>query len=121
MKEVLILKRLCIFLWVLLLIFVGRAMAERTVYADQGGVAVFMENGKVGLVNSSGEVLLPAEYDDIEPFGASQWAVLKQGNLSGAVSRDGRVVVECVWDDGVYIISEEGMAVASRFSNHQIF
>ena len=112
-------RQLCICLLVMLLIFAYPAIAERTVYADQGGIAVFMENGKVGLVDLYGEVLLPAEYDDIEPFGTSQWAELKQGNLSGVVSRDGRVTVDCVWGDEFYIIPEASMAVAHADYGYQ--
>ena len=89
-------------------------------YADQGGVAVFAENGKVGLVDSNGNVLLPAEYDDISPFSASEWTVLTRGNLCGAVCKDGHVAVECAWDEGVYIISQTGLAVASRMNDNQI-
>ena len=113
-------RQLCICLLVMLLIFAYPAIAERTVYADQRGIAVFMENGKLGLVDSSGNVLLSAEYDGIDLFGDSQWAELWQGNQCGAVCRDGRVVVECAWDDGVYIIPEAGMAVASFDSGNQI-
>ena len=113
-------RQLCICLLVMLLIFAYPAIAERTVYADQRGIPVFMENGKLGLVDSSGNVLLSAEYYDIDLFGDSQWAELRQGNQCGAVCRDGRVVVECAWDDGVYIIPEAGMAVASFDSGNQI-
>ena len=42
-------KRLWIVIVVLLLILGGSALAERTVYADQGGAAVFMEHGKICL------------------------------------------------------------------------
>ena len=94
--------------------------AERTVYADQGGVAVFAENGKVGLVDSNGNVLLPAEYDDISLFGTSEWTTLRQDNLMGAVCKDGRVAVECAWDDYLYIIPQMGLAVASCMNDNQI-
>ena len=56
-KEALAVRRFWILFFVLLFIFANSALAERTVYADQGGVAVFMEDGKVGLVNVEGEVL----------------------------------------------------------------
>ena len=44
------------------------AMAEIETYADQGGVMVFSEDGKVGLMDGEGNILLPAEYDEIAPF-----------------------------------------------------
>ena len=65
MKETLAVRRFWILPFVLLFIFTNSALAERTAYADQGGIAVFMEDGKVGLVDSHGDVILPAEYDKI--------------------------------------------------------
>ena len=90
-------------------------------YADQGGVAVFEENGKVGLVDSSGKVLLPAEYDDISPFGTSEWTKLRQDNLMGVVCKDGRVVIECAWNDYVWIIPQAGFGVVSNMNDGQTF
>ena len=115
-------KRYALFLLVLPLLcaFVNCTAAERTVYADQGGVAVFAEDGKAGLLDRNGDVILPAEYDVIAPFGASEWAKLGQGGRYGAVSRDGRVAVECAYDD-IYIYPDLGMATAVRDIDHQMF
>ena len=99
----------------------GSRKAERTVYADQGGVAVFEENGKVGLLDSNGNVLLPAEYDDISPFGTSEWTTLRQDNLKGAVCKDGRMVIECAWNDYVWIIPQAGFGVVSNMNDGQTF
>ncbi len=46
----------------------GLALAERDVYANQGGVAVYAEYGKVGLVDSDGNVIYEAREGYIKPF-----------------------------------------------------
>ena len=50
---------------VLALCLGGGALAERLAYADQGGVRVFEEETGFGLMDSDGNVLLPAEYNYI--------------------------------------------------------
>lgn len=82
---------------VLLFIFADSSLAERTVYADQGGVAVFTEDGKAGLVNSDGDVLLPAEYDEIHPF-VGRYAIIKREDKLGVVRRDGSIALRCEWN-----------------------
>lgn len=66
-------------------------------YADQGGVRVFVEDGKAGLMDAGGGVLLPAEYESIEPFAGSDFAVVRSGGLAGVVRRDGSLAVPCEW------------------------
>lgn len=73
------------------------SLAERRVYADQGGVRVFIEADKAGLLDGAGDVLLPAEYDGIAPF-AGDFAIAWQGELAGVVRRDGACVLACEWD-----------------------
>ena len=92
-------RRFWLLLFVLLFIFADSALAERTVYADQGGVAVFMEDGKVGLVDTAGNVLCPAEYDEISPFGDADCALIKRNGKAGVIRCDGTVVLACDWDD----------------------
>lgn len=80
----------------------AEAAPERVLYADQGGVRVFAEDGRAGLMDSAGNVLLPAEYDGIEPFGEGGCAVLHRLEASGretkgVVRRDGTVAVPCEW------------------------
>ena len=113
-------RRFWILFFVLLFIFANSALAERTVYADQGGVAVFMEDGKVGLVDSHGDVILPAEYDKIGLFGTSEWAKLSQGDQYGVVCKDGHVPVGCAYD-GIFIFHEAGMAQAYQDIDYEIY
>ena len=88
-------RRFWISLLVLLFIFTNFALAERTVYADQGGVAVFMEDGEVGLVDARGEIVLPAEYEWIEPFADRSVAIVHRKDKMGLVRRDGSTVIPC--------------------------
>ena len=86
----------CIPLFMLLLaLMFSCAAAERTVYPDQGGVAVFVEDGKCGLINSDGEIILDAEYDSIEPFDGKRFTVVHQDRWSGIIRSDGTVVHPC--------------------------
>ena len=110
-----------------LLALAGMALAEaapaRTVYADQGGVRVFAESGRAGLMNAAGEVILPAEYDAIEPFGESDCAVLHRleasgGEERGVVRRDGRIVVPCEWM-AVNLYPGVGLAACWNDFEHQ--
>ena len=113
-------RRFWILLFALLFVFASSALAERTVYADQGGVAVFMEDGKVGLVDAHGDVILPAEYDKIGLFGTSEWAKLSQGDQYGVVCKDGHVPVGCAYD-GIFIFHEAGMAQAYQDIDYEIY
>lgn len=76
----------------------AEAAPERTVYADQGGVCVFVENGLAGLMDAGGNVLLPAEYDTIEPFLGADWAIVHRGEKRGVVGRDGHIAIPCEWE-----------------------
>ena len=70
----------------------GTALAERQLYADQDGLRVFVEDGKAGLLDAAGQVLLDAEYDYIEPFDGADYAVVSRDGLKGVVFRDGSLL-----------------------------
>ena len=61
-------KRCSVLFLVIALLLSGLALAEREVFADQGGVAVYAEDGKVGLVDSDGNVIYEAREGYIAPF-----------------------------------------------------
>ena len=92
-------KRMLLALLCVLLALPALAEAPaRVEYADQGGVRVFEEGGAVGLMDAGGNVLLPAEYDCIEPFAGADFAVVHRDGRKGVVRRDGSVVAPCGWD-----------------------
>ena len=105
-------KRWMACILVLTLLIPAGAWAERQVYADQGGVCVFVEDGRAGLMDSDGNVLLEAAYDFIEPFGDSEWAVISRDGLKGVVRRDGEVVLPCQWE-WLTVYPQWGMAVGT--------
>lgn len=73
----------------------GAAIAEeRQVYAAQGDVAFFKENGKVGLQSTDGTVLHTAEFDGAGYFDATQQANIYIGDKIGRIDRSGQIIVE---------------------------
>lgn len=74
-------KRL-LFLLLATAILVSAARAEATpdyVWAYQGDVAFFEENGKAGLPGQSGEILHAAEWDDVYLFSGGLARVKSDG------------------------------------------
>ena len=61
-------KRCSVLFLIIALMLSGLALAEREVFADQGGVAVYAEDGRVGLVDSDGNVIYEACEGYIAPF-----------------------------------------------------
>mgnify|MGYP004570584239 FL=1 len=61
-------KRCSVLFLVIALMLSGLALAEREVFADQGGVAVYAEDGRVGLVDSDDNVIYEAREGYIAPF-----------------------------------------------------
>lgn len=81
----------------LLLTFVlsGSSLAEeRQVYATQGDVAFFKENGKIGLQATDGTVLHAAEFDGAGYFGTTQQANIYVDGKIGRIDRSGQIIVE---------------------------
>ena len=118
-------RALCI---LLVFLFMAGACAEpaqvdgREVYADQGGVRVFSENKQVGLMDADGNVLLEAAYDEIEPFRGGDYALVRKGELSGVVGRDGRLALDCEWDHYFSVVIPELRAarVCKDFNYHYL-
>lgn len=88
------LRRSCLVLLCLAFCF-SSALAERKIYADQGGVCVFEADGKVGLMQTDGELLLPAEYDYITPFCGKDYAFIHADDHYGIIDRSGAFIVPC--------------------------
>ena len=105
-------KRLLVCMLVIALCLSASAFAEQTVYADQGGVRVYAENGRVGLMDSEGSVLCPAEYDMIRPFDGD-YAIATKNGKKGVLRRDGGVALPCEWDS-LWLNGDRGVAVGDR-------
>ena len=95
-------KQIICFVTAFALIFSAWALAERTVYASQGGVSIYEENGLLGLMDEGENILLTAEYDRIYPFMDDEYILVEKDGMNGVVRRDGSVVLECNYDS-IYI------------------
>ncbi|MCF6404499.1 SEL1-like repeat protein [Chitinophaga filiformis] len=74
----------------------------------------FIENGLMGLKDSNGNILIPAEYDEVFIFPEEEsFAVVKRGGKYGYVNRSGQPVTALKYDDAFdtfkgYAIVETG-------------
>lgn len=100
----------------------GLAEGERHVWAPQGETAFFSENGKIGLQTATGEVLLEAMFTEVSLFNAKKEAVVRIGNKTGCINRQGDIIFEPIvcdhvtftenyTDDGemIFIVERENM------------
>lgn len=80
----------------------------RKVFAVHENVRQFIENEKVGLLDESGNVLLPAGYDEIDPFCYEGIMIIRKDNLFGAIRLEDGLILEPKY----YFVSyfQEGMA-----------
>ena len=113
-------KRLTIVM-ILLMAVCFSAGAENTQYAWQGDVCVFEEDGALGLMNASGSVVLEAAYNEIEPFGDDDYAIVRQGAKKGVVRRDGTFAVECIWDAAVLYPGERFAVCYDDFAHQTLY
>lgn len=75
------------------------------VYAPQGSVAFFRQNGKIGLQTINGEVLHTAEFDGAAYFDVTEQANVYIGDCIGRIDRKGMVIVEPFLCDSIEAIS----------------
>ena len=86
-------RAICIFC--LLLVFLS---------STASGFDVFKENGKVGLRNADGKVIIPAKYDALgwskSPFKVIDQVIgYKEGGLWGLISLDNKVITRSLFED----------------------
>lgn len=63
-------------------------------WAYHDGIAQFEKDGKIGLMNEAGEIILPAEYDEINPCFQNGYTWVIKGGLYGLIDDEGNVVIE---------------------------
>lgn len=106
-------------LWCLLC-FTGSAVAENTKYdikwAYHNGLAQFHKDGKVGLMDEVGNVVLPAEYDEIDYSHdvGKEPVTVKKGEKIGLLDEKGKLLNSAQWDDivqgdGYFIVINESL------------
>src|SRR5690606_9510583 len=92
-------------------------IAVQPVYDDVGqfisGLAIVMQKGQYGIINKSGEVVLPVRYDQIERLPTSRFE-LKTGDSKGLADKDGRLIFAPRYsdlhdlDNGYVIVGRDG-------------
>lgn len=81
-------------------------------YTYHGNLFAFMENDKQGLVDRSGNTVIPAIYDDIIPMANKMWNV-KLNDKVGTVNAEGKLIIPCEYN-GVFIYPKGGIVVMSE-------
>lgn len=89
-----ILNALTIFLILPLLVGGSVPVEDDCLYAAQGDVAFFKEDGKIGLQSTDGSVLHAAEFDGAGYFDATQQANIYVDGKIGRIDRSGQIIVE---------------------------
>ena len=99
-------KSICFYILILFFLFFHTfALADnKQVYAVQGNVAFFRENGKIGLQSADGLVLHEAEFDGASYFDETQQASVFAGDKVGRIDRSGNVAVEPFLCDSITAI-----------------
>lgn len=80
------------------------AAENNQVYAPQGNVMFFRENGKIGLQTIDGEILHTAEFDGVAYFDETQQANIYIGDNIGRINRMGTIIVQPFLCDSIEAI-----------------
>jgi len=92
-----LIKKIRVFMFLvasLLVIMSSNSTAEQIIYAPHDGVAWFLneENGKLGLKDMAGNVIIHPSFDGASPF-INNLAVIENNQLYGAIDKTGKVVL----------------------------
>lgn len=71
------------------------------------GLAIAVKNGRFGIVNSGGDVLLPLIYDDISNYDNPSVFKVINDHKCGLASRDGRLVTDIIYNEINYVSPSE--------------
>ncbi len=88
------------------------ATIDGTVGQFSGGFAPFVSGGRTGSIDTSGNIVIPAEWDDVRAAGEDTFAVKRNGKW-GYADRSGKVILEPAWEragifhDGVAAVSDD--------------
>lgn len=83
---------------------------------------IIKTNGKVGIANTDGTVIVPVEYTDITALTNNYqngYIVKNQDNLFGVIKSDGKVGLECKYED-IKHITENNMYIAKIDGNWKV-
>lgn len=84
-------------------------------YHVQNGRIVFSKNGKWGIMDESGKILIKPIYDMIDGFESYDYTTAKTDNFrkNGIISRDGKIISPFIYDQ-IYDYQSKNMIVVSN-------
>lgn len=59
---------------------------------------IFNKENKVGIIDLSKNIILPAEYDNVVFDYQDEYALIKKDSKWGIISDDGKIICDCVYD-----------------------
>ena len=108
-------KRIIIIILICPLLFLP-TIAETQIYSPQNGVCIFTENSVAGLIDIDGNILIDAQFDEIQPFGSSEYTIVTYGDQQGVVHQSGALTIPCNWDS-IELYPELHVAVCESQNN----
>ena len=88
------------------------------VWAYYDGVAQFEQNGKIGLLDESGNILAPAEYDTIDVKSVSNMRRVWKDGKVGMLDANGELLQEKMFHKLWWLSEENGLLIFGEEPNH---
>lgn len=91
-------RMLCVMLSLLVLYLVPSQISSAEAFLPQGSHVVFSENGKYGLQDADGAVVIPAEFDGLQPI-QGNYCIVQRDGREGLWSIHGDVILDCAFNE----------------------
>ncbi|MBV8255536.1 MAG: SEL1-like repeat protein [Chitinophaga sp.] len=90
----------------------GWEVIKSSIFEEEVELEVFIETDLKGLKDLDGNIVLPAEFDEIYefPYGENRAVVTKQGK-AGYIDKQGRLAIPCIYDDAFDFLGGYGHVV----------
>lgn len=92
MKKVVSLLAILVISWTMTTVSLSEGISYQWAY--QGNVALFEKNGKIGLIDKEGHILLPEAFDSVAPFDSNGLAKVTIDGKIGIINTSGKIVIE---------------------------
>ena len=94
----------------------GKTVVSPHIYTQisdfTGGLSRVVKDGKVGCINTAGEIVIPLEFDQLSEFGNSELTAGEKDGKKSIVDRTGQCVKEISLGQGAYLGSlQSGLAI----------
>ena len=77
-------------------IILPRFEPHKFLHGFQNGLSPFIKDGKFGFADKRGEVLIPAQFEEVEPFLDNHIAFVKLRGKYGAIDLKGDTLIPCI-------------------------